>query len=98
MPTELTHQPPGVACLQALQISADTSKDTSSASTFVSQKNRRVVIQGQRARALITPPPGTTMEVTPSRRLGTRDLSTIRFRNNAPTGKLEMNIQLEPLK
>jgi hypothetical protein len=29
MPTELTHQPHGVACLQALQISAYTSKDAS---------------------------------------------------------------------
>ena len=98
MPTELTHRPPGVACLQAFQIFAHTSKDTSSASTFVSQKNGQAVNQGQRGRPLITPPPGTTVEVTPSRRLGTRDLSTIRFRNNAQTGKLEMKIQLEPLK
>jgi hypothetical protein len=64
----------------------------------VSQKDGQVVIQGQRGRALITPPPGTTVEVTPSRRLGTRDLSTIRFRSNAPTGKLETKIHLEPLR
>jgi hypothetical protein len=63
----------------------------------VTNENGQVIINGARGRALITPPAGTTVEIIPSRMLGTRDLSTIRFRNNAPTGKLETKIHLAPL-
>jgi hypothetical protein len=61
----------------------------------VFQKDGQVVIRGLRGRAVITPPQGTTVEITPSRRLGTRELSTIRFHNNSAAGKLETKILLE---
>jgi hypothetical protein len=64
----------------------------------VTNENGQVIINGARGRAVITPPSGTTVEITPSRKLGMRDLSTICFRNNALTGKLETKIHLEPLR
>jgi len=63
----------------------------------VINENGQVIITGARGRALITPPAGTTVEITPSRQLGMRDLSTIRFRSDAKSGNLETKVLLEPM-
>ena len=57
-----------------------------------------VDIVNARGRALITPPAGTTVEITPSRKLGMRNLSTIKFRNEAKAGSLETKVLLEAKK
>ena len=62
----------------------------------VKNENGQVIITGARARAVITPPSGTTVEITPSRKLGMRDLSTIRFRSDAKSGSLTTKVLLEP--
>ena len=62
----------------------------------VKNENGQVIITGARGRAIITPPAGTTVEITPSRKLGMRDLSTIRFRSDAKSGSLETKVLLEP--
>ena len=62
----------------------------------VKNENGQVIITGARGRAVITPPAGTTVEITPSRKLGMRDLSTIRFRSDAKSGSLETKVLLEP--
>ena len=64
----------------------------------VKSENSQVIISGARGRAVITPPAGTTVEITPSRKLGTRDLSTIRFLSDAKSGSLETKVLLEPAK
>ncbi len=64
----------------------------------VTNDNGQVIITGARGRAVITPPAGTTVEITPSRKLGMRDLSTIRFRSEEKTGSLVTKIILEPVK
>jgi hypothetical protein len=64
----------------------------------VKTENSQVIITGARGRAIITPPAGTTVEITPSRKLGMRDLSTIRFRNEAKSGSLETKVLLEAKK
>jgi hypothetical protein len=64
----------------------------------VKNENGQVIITGARGRAVITPPAGTTVEITPSRKLGMRNLSTIRFRSEAKTGSLVTKIILEPVK
>ena len=64
----------------------------------VTNDNGQVIITGARGRALITPPAGTTVEITPSRKLGMRNLSTIKFRNEAKTGSLETKVLLEAKK
>lgn len=61
-------------------------------------ENGQVIITGTRGRAIITPPAGSTVEITPSRPLGTRHLATIRFQNNAKSGRLETKVQLEPIQ
>ncbi|MFN6046096.1 MAG: heparinase II/III family protein, partial [Verrucomicrobiota bacterium] len=64
----------------------------------VKNENGQVIISGSRGRAVITPPAGTTVEITPSRKLGMRDLSTIRFLSDAKSGSLETKVLLEPAK
>ncbi|MFM8715685.1 MAG: hypothetical protein ACKOF3_02730, partial [Spartobacteria bacterium] len=64
----------------------------------VKTENGQVIITGARGRALITPPAGTTVEITPSRKLGMRNLSTIRFRSEAKSGSLETKVLLEAKK
>jgi hypothetical protein len=64
----------------------------------VTNENGQVIITGARGRAVITPPAGTTVEITPSRNLGMRDLSTIRFRSDAKSGSLETKVLLEAKK
>jgi hypothetical protein len=64
----------------------------------VTNENGQVIITGARGRAVITPPAGTMVEITPSRKLGMRDLSTIRFRSEEKTGSLVTKITLEPVK
>jgi hypothetical protein len=61
----------------------------------VKTENGQIIITGSRGRALITPPTGTTVEITPSRKLGMRDLSTIRFRSDAKSGSLETKVLLD---
>jgi hypothetical protein len=64
----------------------------------VKSENGQIIISGARGRAVITPPAGTTVEISPSRKLGTRDLSTIRFRSDAKSGSLVTKVLLEPAK
>jgi hypothetical protein len=64
----------------------------------VTNENGQVIIYGERGRAVITPPSGTTVEITPSRKLGMRDLSTIRFRSDTKSGTLETKVLLEAKK
>ena len=64
----------------------------------VKNENGQIIITGARGRALITPPSGTTVEITPSRKLGMRNLSTIRFRSDAKSGSLATKVNLEPVK
>jgi hypothetical protein len=62
----------------------------------VKNENGQVIINGARGRAVITPPTGTTVEITPSRKLGMRDLSTIRFRSVTKSGTLTTKVLLQP--
>jgi hypothetical protein len=62
----------------------------------VQKVNGLVIISGKRGKAIITPPAGSTIEITPSRKLGMRNLSTIRFRQEAKSGRLQTKIRLEP--
>ena len=64
----------------------------------VTNENGQVIITGARGRAVITPPAGTTVEITPSRKLGMRNLSTIKFRNEAKAESLETKVLLEANK
>jgi hypothetical protein len=57
--------------------------------------NGQLIITGARGRAIITPPAGTTVEITPSRKLGMRDLSTIRFRSDTKSGTLATKVLLK---
>lgn len=61
----------------------------------VTQEGDKVVITGARGRAIITPPSGAKIEITPPRQLGTRELATIRFRNAQTSGHLETQVRLE---
>jgi hypothetical protein len=64
----------------------------------VKNENGQIIITGARGRAVITPPTGTTVEITPSRKLGMRNLSTIRFLSDAKAGSLETKVLLEAKK
>jgi hypothetical protein len=61
----------------------------------VKNENGQIIITGARGRAVITPPAGTTVEITPSRKLGMRDLSTIRFRSDTKSGTLATKVLLK---
>ncbi len=64
----------------------------------VRKDNGQVIITGTRGRAIITPPVGSTVEITPSRKLGMREIATIRFRREAKSGSLEAKVHLEPIE
>lgn len=64
----------------------------------VKNESGQVTITGVRGRALITPPAGSAVEITPSRNLGMRNLATLRFRTEAKSGRMETKIRLEPMQ
>ena len=64
----------------------------------VKNENGQIIITGKRGRIIITPPAGTAVEITPSRKLGTQQLATLRFRSEANAGQLVTKVRLEPEK
>jgi hypothetical protein len=61
----------------------------------VTQADGRIVLQGARGRAVITPPAGTTVGIIPCRDLGCRKLATIVLRHPGAGGTLLTGIRLE---
>jgi hypothetical protein len=53
---------------------------------------------GTRGRIVITQPAGTAVETTPSRKLGTLQLATLRFRSEDKAGQLVTKVRLEQMK
>ncbi|MCC7493776.1 MAG: heparinase II/III family protein [Fimbriimonadaceae bacterium] len=63
----------------------------------VSRAGDRLVLQGRRGRALLTPPAGATIELIPPRQLGRRPLTTIVLRHPAASGRLVTAVRLDLL-
>jgi catechol 2,3-dioxygenase-like lactoylglutathione lyase family enzyme len=60
----------------------------------VVQADGKVIIQGTRGHAVITPPDGASIEIFPPRDLGCRKLATIVFRHPGASGTLVTEIRL----
>lgn len=60
----------------------------------VREQDGTVVIEGARGTAVVHPPEGASIHLIPARRLGTQDLSTIRFHVPASRGVLHTRIIL----
>jgi hypothetical protein len=63
----------------------------------VSHENGTLILTGERGRAIITPPEGAEIEISPARKLGMRSLSTVKFRVDSSEGRLATRVRLDTL-